>query len=340
MVELALVFGAAFKGIDAGGVDACVAEKVGEAQEVFFGGVEGAGKEVAQVVGEDFPGVDASGLAEGFHGAPDVGAVEWAAGSRGKDGAGGLFLLSEVAFEEGAEPVGQEDEAVFAFVVHIGAAGFNGFGGDEGEFTDADAGGGEGLQDEGEAVVAVFFCGADEADVFVAGEFFVFVGEEGALDAKGFEEEIGAVVEFEVAVQGGEDGVDGSGGVVLGEVGFPFEEEGFVDGAVLGEVLEAAQGAGVLAEGGGGALLGAEVGEVGGDGWGGKEVGHRKSPFRVVFSLLYQAGDGWMRNSQFGAGRTGCFGVVKGIKKQRRCASAFECLESRRIRKCPVPSLR
>ena len=243
-------------------------------------------------MGKDFPRVDVGGLAEGFHGAPDVGAVEWAAGSRGKDGAGGLFLLPEVAFKKWAKLGGQEDEAVLAFVVHMGAAGFDGFGGDEGEFTDADAGGGEGLQDEGEAVVADFFCGADEADVFVAGEFFVFVGEEGALDAERFEEEVGAVVEFEVAVQGGEDGVDGGGSVVLGEVGFPFKEEGFVDGAALGEMLEAAQGAGVLAEGGGGAFLGAEVGEVGGDGWGGKEVGHGKSPFRVVFSLLYQAGDG------------------------------------------------
>lgn len=276
MVKLALVFGAAFEGIDAGGVDACVSKEVGEAQEIFFSGVEGAGEEVAQVVWEDFPGGDAGGLAEGFHGTPDVGAVEWAAGSRGKDGAGGLFLLPEIAFEEGTELGGQEDEAVFAFVVHMGAAGFDGFGGDEGEFTDADAGGGEGLQDEGEAVVAVFFCGAHEADVFVAGEFSLFVGEEGALDAERFEEEVGAVVEFEVAVQSSEDGVDGSGGVALGEVGFPFEEKGFVDGAALGEVLEAAQGAGVLAEGGGGAFLGAEVGEVGGDGWGGKEVGHGK----------------------------------------------------------------
>ena len=234
-------------------------------------------------MGKDFPGVDAGGLAEGFHGAPDVGAVEWATGSRGKDGAGGLFLLSEIAFEKGAELGGQEDEAVFAFVVHMGAAGFDGFGGDEGKFTDADAGGGEGLQDEGEAVVAVFFCGADEADVFIAGEFFVFIGEEGALDTEGFEEEVGAVVEFEVAVQGSDDGVDGGGGVVLGEVGFPFEEEGFVDGAALGEMLEAAQGAGVLAEGGGGAFLGAKVGEVGGDGWGGKEVGHGGGSFAFFF---------------------------------------------------------
>ena len=63
MVELALVFGAAFEGIDAGGVDACVSEEVSEAQEVFFGGVEGAGEEMAQVVGKDFAGVDVGGLA-------------------------------------------------------------------------------------------------------------------------------------------------------------------------------------------------------------------------------------------------------------------------------------
>lgn len=71
-VELAQVFGAAFEGVDAGGVDAGVAEQVGEAQKVFFSGIEGAGEEVAQVVGKDFFRCDAGLAAEGFHSAPDV----------------------------------------------------------------------------------------------------------------------------------------------------------------------------------------------------------------------------------------------------------------------------
>ena len=66
------MFGAAFEGIDAGGVDAGVAEQVGEAQEVFFGGVKGAGKKMAQVVGKDFFRCNAGLAAEVFHGAPDV----------------------------------------------------------------------------------------------------------------------------------------------------------------------------------------------------------------------------------------------------------------------------
>lgn len=66
------MFGAAFEGIDAGGVDAGVAEQAGEAEKVFFGGIEGAGKEVAQVVGKNFFRCDAGLSAEGFHGAPDV----------------------------------------------------------------------------------------------------------------------------------------------------------------------------------------------------------------------------------------------------------------------------
>lgn len=103
MVKLALVFGAAFEGIDAGGVDACVSEEVGEAQEVFFSGIEGAGEEMAQVVRKDFLRVDVGFLAEGFHGAPDVGTVEGTAGSRCKNGAGRLFLYLEGAFEQGAQ---------------------------------------------------------------------------------------------------------------------------------------------------------------------------------------------------------------------------------------------
>lgn len=66
------MFGAAFEGVDASGVDAGVAEQVGEAQKVFFGGIESAGKKMAQVVGKDFFRCDAGLSAEGFHGAPDV----------------------------------------------------------------------------------------------------------------------------------------------------------------------------------------------------------------------------------------------------------------------------
>ena len=71
-VELAQVFGATLESVDAGGVDADVAEQVGEAEKVFFGGIEGAGKKMAQVVGKDFFRCDACLSAEGFHGTPDV----------------------------------------------------------------------------------------------------------------------------------------------------------------------------------------------------------------------------------------------------------------------------
>lgn len=71
-VELAQMFSAAFEGVDASGVDAGVAKQVGEAEKVFFGGIEGAGKKMAQVVGKDFFRCDAGLSAEGFHGTPDV----------------------------------------------------------------------------------------------------------------------------------------------------------------------------------------------------------------------------------------------------------------------------
>lgn len=102
-VELAQVLGAAFECVDAGGVDAGVAKQVGEAQEVFFRCVEGAGKEMAQVVWKDFFRCDASLPAESFHGAPDVRTVNRASGSCCKDRTSALFLLAEVAFEQGTE---------------------------------------------------------------------------------------------------------------------------------------------------------------------------------------------------------------------------------------------
>ena len=144
---------------------------------------------------------------------------------------------------------------MFAFVVDVGAAAAHGVGGDEAEFADADAGGGDGLQDQGKAVLAGVFCGLDEALVFCAGEFFVFVAEVGALDFQGLDEEVAALVVFEVAVDGGEEGVDGGGGVVLHELVFPGDEQGFVEGAVGGGFREDLQGVAILGDGAGAAFF-------------------------------------------------------------------------------------
>lgn len=110
---------------------------------------------------------------------------------------------------------------MLAFVAHVGAAAFHGFCSDEAQFTDADAGGGEGLQNEGEAVLTLAFSGANEADVFLAGELAARVGKKGALNFEGLDDKIATPAKFEPAVHSGEHGIDGGWGVVLFKVFFP-----------------------------------------------------------------------------------------------------------------------
>lgn len=120
---------------------------------------------------------------------------------------------------------------MFAFVVDICASAAHGVGGDEAEFTDADAGGGYGLQDQGKAVLSGAFCGLDETLVLCVGEFFVFVAEVGTLDFQGLNEKVTALMVFEVAVDSGEQGVDGGGRIPLDELLFPSDEQGLLQGA-------------------------------------------------------------------------------------------------------------
>lgn len=158
-------------------------------------------------------------------------------------------------FEQGTEFCGEEHEAVLAFVANMSTTAAHSIGGDKAEFADADACGGDGLQDQGKAVLACVFCCLHEALVFCAGEFFVFVAEVGALDFQGLDEEVSALVVFEVAVDGGEEGVDGGGGVVLHELVFPGDEQGFVEGAVGGGFREDLQGVAILGDGAGAAFF-------------------------------------------------------------------------------------
>lgn len=158
-------------------------------------------------------------------------------------------------FEQGTEFCGEEHEAVLAFVVNVGAAAAHGVGGDEAEFADADACGGDGLQDQGKAMLSRVFCCLHEALIFCMTEFFVFVAEKGALNFQGLDEKVAALMVFEVAINGGQECVDGGGGVVLHELVFPGDEQGFVERAVGGGFREDLQGVAILGDGAGAAFF-------------------------------------------------------------------------------------
>lgn len=121
---------------------------------------------------------------------------------------------------------------MLAFVANMSTTAAHSIGGDKAEFADADAGGGDGLQDQGKAVLAGVFCGLDEALVFCAGEFFVFVAEVGALDFQGLDEEVSALVVFEVAINSRQECINGGGRIALDELLFPGDKQWLVEGAI------------------------------------------------------------------------------------------------------------
>ena len=80
--------GAGFGDVDAGGVDAGMAQNVGQAHDVMLHAVENPGKQVPQVVGEDFFLGNPSRGAKALHHGPDPAPIQGLAGFSDKNGAG------------------------------------------------------------------------------------------------------------------------------------------------------------------------------------------------------------------------------------------------------------
>ena len=112
--------------------------------------VEGAGEEVAQIVGKDLPGGHPGRGAQRLHLRPDLPAGERTAVSGEKDLAGSGFLLPGVLQQLLAQLPGDEDGADFTLQRHLGPAQGDGLHGDIPDLGDPDAGGADGLQQQGQ----------------------------------------------------------------------------------------------------------------------------------------------------------------------------------------------
>ena len=84
-----------------------MAEDVGELDDVAGLVVEGLGEKVAEVVGEDFPWLDAGLFAECFHLGPDLFPIDGFAASGEENLAGSDFLFPGVFEELPAEFAGK-----------------------------------------------------------------------------------------------------------------------------------------------------------------------------------------------------------------------------------------
>lgn len=114
-VQLPLVFRPGGQEVDAGGLEAGMAQHIRQLHDVTAGPVKGRGEQMAKVVGKDLAGRDPRRLAQPLHLRPDLTAAEGRPVSGEKDLAGSGFLLFGVFQQLAAQLAGDEDGADLAF---------------------------------------------------------------------------------------------------------------------------------------------------------------------------------------------------------------------------------
>ena len=134
-----------------------------------------------QVVREYLPRLHPGALAKFFHVPPDVGSVQGPPIPADKHRSGGDFLLLEVVLQELAQLVRQEHGAALALVADLGPATLYCLRRNEAQLTHANAGGTNGLNDQGKALVFCTLGGLYQTDVLGLGQLLVLGEKEGLL---------------------------------------------------------------------------------------------------------------------------------------------------------------
>ena len=147
-VQLPLVFRPGGQEVDAGGLEAGMAQHIRQLHDVTAGPVKGRGEQMAKVVGKDLAGRDPRRLAQPLHLRPDLTAAEGRPVSGEKDLAGSGFLLFGVFQQLAAQLAGDEDGADLAFQGDLRPARSGRLHGNILHLADPDAGGADGLHQQ------------------------------------------------------------------------------------------------------------------------------------------------------------------------------------------------
>lgn len=147
-IQLPAVFRAGGHDIDPGGFDAAVAQNVRQLGDVLFHAVEGAGKELTQIVGEYLAGIHPGGFAERLHLLPDVAPVQGISPSGAEEDAGVDPLPFCVIQQQPFQLPRHQDPPGFALAPDGNLPGAHRFHGEVFQLRDPDAGGADGLQDQ------------------------------------------------------------------------------------------------------------------------------------------------------------------------------------------------
>ena len=169
--------------VDAGGLDAAVAQHVRQLRHVPADPVKGPGEQVPQVVGEHLGGRHPRPGAQGFYLRPDLPAGKTGSASGEKDLAGGGVLFFGVLQQLPAQLARQQDGADFALQAHLRPAPPGRLHGEVAHLAHPDAGGADGLQQQGQPLPAQGPGRVQQAAVLRPRQLPAGVPEQLALDA-------------------------------------------------------------------------------------------------------------------------------------------------------------
>lgn len=172
--------------VDAGGVDAGMTQHIRKAHDVPAGAVKCRGEQVPQIMREHLGRFHPRRLAQPLKFVPYLPTRDRPSAFGEKDLTGGGFLLFGVLHQLVAQLGGQQDRADLALEGDGGPSCPRRLHGDIPQLGHADAGGAQGLHDEGEAFLPAFPRGGEQAVVLLLRQLLGAVPEDLPLDLQKF----------------------------------------------------------------------------------------------------------------------------------------------------------
>lgn len=146
MFHSAAVLRASGDDVEPGRLNTRMTEKIGQLGDILFQLIKRPGKQMAQVMGKHLFRRDPCFRTQRFHGAPDIGAVDGAAGTRDKEHTAFDSLFRRIAEQLLLQLADDENRPCLGLAGHYGLAALCGFDRYMLQLTDADAGAANRLQ--------------------------------------------------------------------------------------------------------------------------------------------------------------------------------------------------
>ncbi len=236
--------------IQAGRVDAGMPQEVRQLRHVMVNAVEGPGEQVSQAVGKYFGGRNPCPLAQGFHLPPDVGPVQGRSRPGDKDRAGADIPLLSIAPQLLPQGRGQEDSPGLSLAGHHSFPADSRLHGDIGHLADPDAGGADGLDQQGQPFALLFLCRPHKTPVLLPAQFPLFRAVDLFLDPERPDTAVAESPEPQKPVDRRQVRIGAGGGIAFPQFPLVVQHQRLIDLPSLGVRHESPDGMQVFLYGG------------------------------------------------------------------------------------------